>query len=146
MKVNARTRTRRLVLQGLYEWQISGNQPVKIEAQFLVEKDTKKINVDYFRELIIGVPRHIDEIDALISPLVDRSIDEIDAVERAALRLATYELLRHPEIPYRVIINESIELVKMFGAEQGYRFINGILDKLAEEIRSAEVNARKKTK
>ena len=146
MKVNTRTRARRLVLQGLYEWQISGNQPDKIEAQFLVEKDTTKINVDYFRELLIGVPKHVDEIDALILPLIDRSINEIDAVERAALRLATYELLHHPEIPYRVVINEAIELVKMFGAEQGFRFINGILDKLAENIRSVEVNARRKPK
>lgn len=143
MKVNARTRARRLALQGIYEWQVSENKPTDIETQFLIEKETSKVDVAYFRELITGVPRHIDEIDALISPLITRSIDEIDIVERAALRLATFELLKHPEIPYKVIINESIELVKMFGAEQGHRFINGILDKLAADIRSVEFVARK---
>lgn len=143
MKVNARTRARRLALQGIYEWQVSENKPTDIETQFLIEKETSKVDVAYFRELITGVPRHIDEIDALISPLITRSIDEIDVVERAALRLATFELLKHPEIPYKVIINESIELVKMFGAEQGHRFINGILDKLAADIRSVEFVARK---
>jgi len=144
MKANARTRARRLALQGLYEWQVSGNKPSDIETQFLIEKETAKVDINYFKELITGVPRNVDEIDALITPLITRTIEEIDVVERAALRLATYELSRHPEIPYKVVINESIELVKMFGAEQGHRFINGILDKLAADIRSVEFTAKNK--
>jgi len=141
MKTSARTRARRLATQGLYEWQISDNKPSEIETQYLIEKETDKVDIEYFRELISKVPLHCEELDSQIAPLISRPLDEVDPVELAVLRLGTYELLYHPEVPYRVIINEAVELVKMFGADQGHRFINGIMDRLAATLRTVEVQA-----
>lgn len=142
MKTSARTRSRRLAMQGLYEWQVSDNKPSEIETQYLIEKETNKVDIEYFRELISKVPLHCEEIDTHISPLISRPLAEVDPVELAVLRLGTYELLYHPEVPYRVVINEAVELVKMFGADQGYRFVNGIMDRLAASLRTVEVQAR----
>lgn len=141
MKTNARTRARRLALQGLYEWQVSGNKPAEIETQYLIEKDMGNLDVGYFRELVIQVPKHMDELDQKIAPLLSRQMDEVDLVERSILRVGAYELVYHPDIPYRVVINEAVELAKMFGADQGHRFVNGIMDRLAASLRSNEVNA-----
>ena len=142
MKTSARTRARRLAMQGLYEWQVSDNKPSEIETQYLIEKETNKVDIEYFRELISKVPLHCEELDTHISPLISRPLAEVDPVELAVLRLGTYELLYHPEVPYRVVINESVELVKMFGADQGHRFVNGIMDRLAASLRTIEVQAR----
>ncbi len=144
MKTSTRTRARRLALQGLYEWQMSKNKPQDIAAQYLLEKETANIDVAYFREILTQLPLHLDELEEEIHPLLSRPMEEIDPVERAVLWLGTYELVHHPEIPYRVIINEAVELVKMFGAEQGHRFINGVMDKIAAKVRAVEVSARKK--
>ena len=141
MKTSARTRARRLATQGLYEWQISDNKPSEIETQYLIEKETDRVDIEYFRELISKVPVHCEELDSQIAPLISRPLNEVDPVELAVLRLGTYELLYHPEVPYRVIINEAVELVKMFGADQGHRFINGIMDRLAANLRTVEVQA-----
>lgn len=141
MKVNPRTRARRLALQGLYEWRVSGNAPADIERQYLVEKELHNVDIPYFRELLTEVPKHQDELDAAITPLLNRKMEEVDPVEQAVLRLGAYELIHHPDIPYRVVINEAVELAKMFGAEQGHRFVNGIMDRLAASLRSTEVGA-----
>ena len=141
MKPSTRTRARRLALQGLYEWQVSDNKPAEIEMQYLVEKETGNVDVGYFRELIRKIPLHCEELDSHIAPLVPRPLHEVDPVELAVLRLGTYELVFHAEIPYRVVINEAVELAKMFGAEQGHRFVNGIMDRLAASLRSLEVKA-----
>jgi N utilization substance protein B len=141
MKTSARTRARRLATQGLYEWQVSDNKPSEIETQYLIEKETDKVDIDYFRELISKIPLHCEELDSHIAPLISRPLNEVDLVELAVLRLGTYELLYHPEVPYRVIINEAVELVKMFGADQGHRFVNGIMDRLAASLRTVEVQA-----
>ncbi|NNF96716.1 MAG: transcription antitermination factor NusB [Halobacteria archaeon] len=141
MKTSARTRARRLAMQGLYEWQVSDNKPSEIETQYLIEKETDKVDVAYFRELISKIPLHCEELDGHIAPLISRPLDEVDLVELAVLRLGTYELLYHPEIPYRVVINEAVELAKMFGADQGHRFVNGIMDRLAASLRTVEVQA-----
>ena len=141
MKVNPRTRARRLALQGLYEWQVSGNAPAAIEKQYLVEKELNNVDIPYFRELLAEVPKHIEELDAAIAPLLSRKLEEVDPVEQAVLRLGAYELIHQPDIPYRVVINEAVELAKMFGAEQGHRFVNGIMDRLAASLRSTEVGA-----
>jgi len=142
MKTSSRTRARRLALQGLYEWQVSDNKPAEIETQYLIEKETGNVDVGYFRELIRKIPLHCDELDSHIAPLISRPLNEVDLVELAVLRLGTYELVFHPEIPYRVVINEAVELAKMFGADQGHRFVNGIMDRLAASLRSVEVQAR----
>ena len=142
MKTSSRTRARRLAMQGLYEWQVSDNKPSEIETQYLIEKVTDKVDIAYFRELISRIPLHCEELDSHIAPLISRSLAEVDPVELAVLRLGTYELIYHPEIPYRVVINEAVELAKMFGADQGHRFVNGIMDRLSASLRTVEVQAR----
>ena len=140
-KPNPRSRARRLALQGLYEWQLSGNAPAEIETRYLIEKQGTRLDVAYFRELMKEVPKHVAELDEYIAPLLSRPFDEVDPVEKSVLRLGAYELAYHPEIPYRVVINEAVELAKTFGAEQGHRFINGIMDRLAASLREVEVRA-----
>ena len=143
MKISARTRARRLAVQGLYEWQVSGNSEESIVAQFLQEKEMKNVDKDYFKELLITIPRQQNELDDYISPHISRSLEDIDPVERAVLRVGAYELAHRLDIPYRVVINEAVELAKMFGADQGHKFVNGIMDKLAAQLRAVEVKAAK---
>lgn len=140
----ARNRARRLALQALYEWQMTGTGEAEIKIRFLADKKDKTVDKEYFQELISGVINQADELDEIISPMLSRPLDEIDRVEHAILRLSTYELKHRPDIPYRVVINEGVELAKTFGADQGHKFINGILDKLAGSLRAAEANAAKK--
>ncbi len=129
-----RSRARRLALQALYQWQMAGQDLKDIEAQFLAEVKGE-LDVAYFRELLHNIPRRLETIDAHLLPFLDRPLERIDPVERALLRMGAYELLYRPDIPYKVAINEAVELAKRFGAEQSYRYINGVLDKLAREVR-----------
>jgi len=138
-----RSRARRYTVQALYEWQVSGNAPKEIEQQFLIEHHTRKFDRPYFNELLNGIAEQVEELDAEISPLSDRPFNEIGIVEKSILRLGCYELKNRIDIPYRVVINEAIELTKTFGAEEAHRFVNGAMDKLAENLRQTEVAARK---
>lgn len=138
-----RSRARRYVIQALYEWQVSGNAPKDIEQQFLIEHHSRQFDRLYFNELLRGVTEEVDTLDNHISPLSVRPFNEVDLVEKAILRLGCYELLHRLDIPYRVVINEAIELTKTFGADEAHRFINGTMDKLAENLRSVEVAAKK---
>lgn len=145
---NARSRARRLAMQGLYEWQISDNVPQDILKGYQQQRqqEIKDADVEYFQTLLFGVPNHLDELDQALSPHVSRPLKEVDPVELAILRQAAYELIYRLDVPYRVVINEAVELAKVFGAESGHKFVNGILDKLAANVRSAEVNKRKSPK
>ena len=138
-----RSRARRYVIQALYEWQVSGNAPKDIEQQFLIEHHSRQFDRAYFNELLRGVTEEVDVLDNHISPLSVRPFNEVDLVEKAILRLGCYELLHRLDIPYRVVINEAIELTKTFGADEAHRFINGTMDKLAENLRAVEVAAKK---
>lgn len=138
-----RSRARRYAVQALYEWQVSGNAPIAIEQQFLIEHHTRKFDRPYFHELLIGITEQVEELDAAISPLSSRPYKEVDLVEKGILRLGCFELKNRIDVPYRVVINEAIELTKTFGAEEAHRFINGSMDKLAEKFRQAEVAAKK---
>ncbi|RDH83534.1 MAG: transcription antitermination factor NusB [endosymbiont of Escarpia spicata] len=138
-----RSQARRHAVQAVYQWQMAGQDVGSIVDQFLAEQDVKSFEVPYFQDLLHGVPRHLTELDELLKPALDRAIESVDPVERAVLRLGVYELNFHPEVPYRVVINESVELAKVFGAEQGHRFVNGVLDKVAKEIRKVEMKAKK---
>jgi N utilization substance protein B len=138
-----RSRARRYVVQALYEWQVSANAPKDIEQQFLIEHQTRKFDRPYFNELLNGITAQVEELDAEISPLSERPFKEVDLVEKAILRLGCFELKNRIDIPYRVVINEAIELTKTFGADQAYKFVNGTMDKLAEKLRKAEVAAKK---
>jgi len=141
-----RTLARRVAVQGLYQWQISGRNLRDIESHLLDDPelleemgaDLKDLEVAYFKELLHGVATRAGELDAAVAPLLDRPAAQLDPVEQAILRLGAYELTQRPEIPYRVVINESVELAKTFGAEQSHRFINGVLDRLAAQARVLE--------
>ena len=139
----ARSKARRLAMQALYEWQVAGNDPLDVSPTYLNEHDLKKVDQEYFKELLLGVPSKVEDLDACLTPHLSRPIIETDPVELAILRLAGYELSFRMDVPYKVIINEAIELAKTFGAEAGHKFINGILDKVALDIRPMEVKQKK---
>jgi len=134
-------RARELALRGVYQWQVTGQNVADVVSQVVAGNDSRQYDVNYFEELVRGVPTHLDEIDAHLAPLLDRSIDQVDLIERALLRLGAYELQHHLEVPFRVVINEAVELAKAYGAEQGHRYVNGILDKLAKSLRPLERSA-----
>ena len=138
-----RSRSRSLAIQALYQWQMAGQDIGVIVDHFLLEQDVKKFDSDYFSELVKGVPARLGELDGALASCVDRPLESVDPVERAILRVGAYELIEHPEIPYRVVINEAVELAKTFGAEQGHRYVNGVLDKAARALRPLEAAARR---
>ncbi|MCP3674200.1 MAG: transcription antitermination factor NusB [Gammaproteobacteria bacterium] len=139
-----RRKARRYAVQGLYQWQLTGNEPKDVFELILVDVNLNKTDISYLEELIVQVPRHIEEIDDSLTPKLSRKLSEVDPVERAILRIAAYELLKRIEIPYRVVINEAVEQAKTFGAEDGHKFVNGVLDKVSAVERSVEVKAGKK--
>lgn len=125
-------------MQALYQWDLSGSDLPLIRRQFLEAEDFSRADTKYFIELLSEAPKNIDIIDENISKFIDRPIEQLDPVERAVLRLATYELLYRLDIPFRVCINEAVQLTRKFGAEQGHAFVNGVLDKAAHKLRAAE--------
>lgn len=133
-----RTRARRLAMQALYQWDMSGNNLSDIEKQFIEEEGFDKADADYFNELLHKVPAMLDEVEEAFTPYLDRPIKEIDPVERAVLRMASYELLTRIDVPYKIIINEAVNLTKKFGAEQAHKYINGVLDQTARALRAVE--------
>ncbi|HEB93982.1 MAG TPA: transcription antitermination factor NusB [Gammaproteobacteria bacterium] len=135
---NARQLARQCAVQALYSWQLTDGDPFDIDAAFRIENDMDGVDVDYFRELLREIPRLREELDGYIVPLLTRPLTEVDPVERAILRLGAYELKCRLDVPYRVAINEGVELARLFGAEQGHRFVNGILDGMARELRGTE--------
>ncbi|RUO58758.1 transcription antitermination factor NusB [Pseudidiomarina insulisalsae] len=137
MKPAARRKARKLAVQAIYSWQLSENSMSDIEAQFLTDNDTSKIDVDYFLALVRGVAGQVKTLDEALSPFLDRPLNELDQVERAVLRLAAFELRERHDVPYKVAINEAIELAKSFGADESHRFVNGVLDKAIDSLRPA---------
>ena len=137
----ARSRARRRALQAVYAWQMSGNRIERVVDEFRQEQDMEIADFEYFEDIVRGVERHRDELDAALAPLLDREIERVDPIERAALRLGAYELRHRLDVPYRVVINEAVEVVKRFGAEHGHTYVNGVLDKLAASWRAAEFHA-----
>ncbi|SEQ74849.1 NusB antitermination factor [Rosenbergiella nectarea] len=135
MKPAARRRARECALQALYSWQLSKNDIADVEYQFLAENDVKDVDVLYFREILTGVANNSDYLDKLMQPHLSRRLDELGEVEKAALRISLYELSKRDDVPYKVAINEGIELAKTFGAEDSHKFVNGVLDKVAPQIR-----------
>jgi N utilization substance protein B len=135
MNPYARRKARRLALQAIYQWQFTEIAIKEIEAQFLENCNPKKIDIPYFSELVTGVINNIANIDEQMRPFLDRALKDINKVELAILRIAIYELLYRLDIPYKVIINEALESAKAFGAEEGFKYINGVLDKVAKKLR-----------
>ena len=137
-----RTNARKAAVQALYQWQMTGQNLNEIEQQFLQEDRLKDAQKSYFTELFHGVPKNLELIDQALSEFVDRPVDSIDPVERAILRIGVYELSHRLDMPYRVILNVGINLAKYFGADGSHRYVNGILDKVAQQKRAVEIKAK----
>jgi N utilization substance protein B len=133
-----RHKARRAAVQALYQWQLTGQAPGDIENHFIHDHDLNGVDVEYFHHLVQEIPLHQHELDDHIAPHLDRDLDEVDPVELACLRIGAYEFEFHPEIPYRVVLNEAVELAKTFGAEHGHKYVNAILDKVAAALRPHE--------
>lgn len=140
----ARSRARKRALQAIYAWQVSGGPMSRVVEQFQHEQERELADLPYFEGLLFGVEKELDALDRALQPFIDRSIDQIDPIERGVLRLAAYELLHRPDVPYRVVINEAIETTKRFGADHGHTYVNGVLDKACSTWRPAEVAAGKR--
>jgi N utilization substance protein B len=135
VKPAARRKARVLALQAVYSWQLSGNPIGDIEQQMLIENDVTKVDVEYFKDLARGVAVNQKQLDDIVIPHLSRPFDDLDMVERAVLRVSVYELKFREDVPYKVAINEGIELAKIFGAEDSHKFVNGVLDKAVKDIR-----------
>lgn len=139
-----RRKARHYGMQAVYQWQMTQTQPNVIEAEFRTDYDMTHVDTDYFHELVQQVPAQAEELDQHYQPfLQERSLDELDAITKALLRIATYEFLHRIDVPYKVVINEAVSLGKKFGASESYKFINGVLDQLAPKVRAPEVQAEK---
>ncbi|TEU25563.1 transcription antitermination factor NusB [Alkanindiges illinoisensis] len=136
----AKRKARRFALQGLYEWQMTHNPVHEIEARTRAENAMHKVDIGYYHQLLTQVIQHTTALDELIKPLIDRDLSALDGVELAALRLGAFELRDRLEVPYRVVIDEAIELAKHFGATDSHKYVNGVLDRLAQQLRAAEKN------
>lgn len=132
-KPSARRRARECATQTMYAWEVSKNALDEVELAFLVDNpdESKGADLPYFRKLFRQTVNQLDAVDAALAPELDRSLEELDPIERAVLRLAAYELLFERDVPYKVVINEAIEVAKAFGAEDSHKYINGVLDKVA---------------
>ncbi len=134
-----RRRARRRALQALYQWQITRQDDVEIIRQFLEEQDFKNVDQDWFRMLLSGVISRHQALDNSLQPFLDRPVGKLDLMELLILRMSAFELQNQPEIPYRVVLDEAIELARRFGAEQGYSFVNAVLDKAVCQWRPDEL-------
>ena len=134
----ARGKARRLAMQATYQWQMTADDIDDIEQQFLEENDMKNVDQAYFSELLLGVQKELSSIDVVLEKHMPRKISEVDPVERAILRIATYEFINRIDVPYRVVLNEAVILTKKFCAEKSHTFVNAVLDKVARDIRTHE--------
>lgn len=135
-KLSPRRRARECAVQTLYSWAISKNAPEEIELNFIVDQDDEMKGVDmpYFRKLFRQTVNNVEAVDSTMAPYLDRNTAELDPIECAILRLAVYELKFELDVPYKVVINEAIEVAKVFGAEESHKYINGVLDKIAPAL------------
>jgi len=139
---NQRRSARSFALQALYSWHMAGQSVTEIDAQFRVDNDMRDTDVRLFSEILHGVAGIKSDLDAAFKPYLDRELSELDPIELTVLRIGAYELMRRVEVPYKVAINESVELAKKFGATDSHRYINGVLDKLAQRLRVAEAKSK----
>ena len=139
--VAQRRKARHYALQALYQWQMAGARPTDIEAEFRTDYDFAAVDLEYFQAIVHGVPPLVDELDGLYTPFLDRPQSELDPIELALLRMGSFELRERIDVPYRVVINEVVALAKKFGATESFKYINGVLDRLARQLRGPEVSA-----
>ena len=138
---SSRRRAREFALQGIYQWLLAGTAPEVIRAQLAESSGFAKCDTEFFDELWLGVTGEFDTLVAAFAPYLDRAPKQLSPIEKGVLAIGAWELLRTPEIPYRVAINEAVELAKAYGGTDGHKYVNGVLDKLAMATRAAEVGA-----
>lgn len=136
-----RRKARHYGMQALYQWQMADAALNAIEAEFIADYDFSRVDLEYFQALLHGVPAHVDELEAVFTPLLDRKLDDLDPIERTLLRMGTFELAQRQDVPYKVVINEAVSLAKKFGATESHKYINGVLDKVARQLRKVEIDA-----
>ena len=142
-RVLPRSHSRAAAVQALYQALVN-NQPLeKAALDFVTAENSDKMDLKYFTGLVEGVSKELDTLDAELAYAVDRDLSEIDPVESSVLRLAVFEFIHRPEVPYRVVLNEAVELAKSFGGEKGHKYVNGVLDKMGSKLRAVEYKASK---
>jgi N utilization substance protein B len=137
-----RHRSREFALQGLYQWLLNDEDAAKVMSHIRAAHGFEKADAAHFEILVCGVIKDVADLRISLTPLIDRTIAELSPIEHAVLLIAAFELKNHVEIPYRVVINEAVELAKSFGGIDGHKFVNGVLDKLAAQMRATEIGAR----
>ena len=137
--ISRRGLARRLTVQALYQWLVNETSPERLLKEFHDEDSMGRADVEYFKSLLHGVLRESDTLIDTFSEYLDRELSQLDPVERAVLMVGSYELMFCPDVPWKVIVNESVNLTKMFGGEESYKYINGVLDKVARTVRAVEV-------
>ncbi len=135
--MSSRHNARKAAVQALYQWDLTGQAAHEIEASFVQIHDMQNVDKRYLRMILAGVPSHADQLQTMLEPFIERSFKSLDPVERAILRLGAYELRFLDDVPTKVVLNEMIELAKVFGSERSYKFVNGVMDKLAKVERAA---------
>ncbi|MGR6981691.1 transcription antitermination factor NusB [Testudinibacter sp. P27/CKL/0425] len=133
-KVSPRRRARECAVQALYSWSVSKNELADVELAFITDQEMKGVDMPYFRKLLQGSAEHCEDLEQILAPHLDRSTGELDPIEKAILLMAAFELKYQADVPYKVVINEAIEVAKVFGAEESHKYINGVLDKLAPAL------------
>lgn len=136
--IKGNRRARKMAVQALYQWLMSGNDPINIEVQFQLNNDMTKVNLTYFKNLLHGVIKNLKQIEATFEPYLDRDVNKLNPIELSVIRLSTYELLFCKEMPFKVILDEAVLLTKLFGSKDGYRYVNGVLNKVAKSVRQFE--------
>ena len=134
-----RRKARHFGLQALYQWTLSGASATDIEAEFRVDNDFQHTDGEYFSALLRGVTSDVESLEILFAPALDRALDELDPIERNLLRLGTFELRDRIDVPYKVVISEAVALAKKFGATDSHKYVNGVLDKVARDLRTVEL-------
>ena len=137
-----RRQARCFAMQALYQWQVNPLPLEELMRNFHEADGFSSCDTEYFKALLTGCVNHLTALDELMSPCLDRPIDELNPVELATLRVSIFELKYQLDVPYRVVINEALEIVKQFGSDQGHKYVNAILDKLAPKLREAEFKKR----
>jgi N utilization substance protein B len=139
----ARGKSRRFAMQAIYQWQMTGDSVTDIKQQFFDDNNLSLIDAEYFSELVSGVASSISELDPLLEKNMSRTVESVDPVERSILRLATYEFVHRFDVPYRVVLNEAVNIAKEYCEENSHAFVNAVLDKVAKEIRHIEIQSKK---
>ena len=142
-KTKAKQKARKLLVQALYSWELGGTDLETIEVNFHLDNDMTKVDGELFKTVLFGVPQNLDTVDSAYQKYLDREEEKLDPVSRAILRLTSYELIFSIEVPYKVAINEGVNLAKTFGPTDAFKFINGVLDRVAVDTRAVEIAAQK---